>query len=143
VSARAVWAAKRPVTKPVRSGIIKYPITQADIDRLISNELKGIRFPVSPVYNGRIKDMGRTDFFVGLHGERIGVDRILIGKQVSSGDAELLDTLLHERLESKICLSPAETYKDMQGDDVVSRYVKHQYIAAVISRYFRMREWSK
>jgi len=81
---------------------MRYPITQNDIDDIVSNELNSLVFPVKPMYNSRIKDNGRTIAEMYKWGQLKQIRGIEIGKQDKPTREFLIDTLLHEYYEALI-----------------------------------------
>lgn len=142
ISGKSFWKARNALRKPAGNGIIKYPTSQEKIDEIIKTTLKGIRFSGPVIYNPRIRnDAGQAIFLKGLNGENMSLEKIVIGKQLKPGDTELIDTLIHEELEARINVfdTTVKKYIKMQGTSEVKRFERHQHIAKVISRYFRMK----
>ena len=79
----------------------KYPTSDEEINSIIHNELSGIKFSVSPVYNSRIGSAGKTKAAVSPSG-RIRIKSIEIGKQYRNTKEALIDTIIHEELEARI-----------------------------------------
>ena len=146
---RAVKDMPCSVAKGSKSGKMqgKYPASQKQIDKLASTKLKNIRFSSRLVYNEKLKEYGKTHWIYGkkgLSGESkiIGVRLIQIGKQTKPGSKELMDTMIHEELEARIGTQRYSKYAKLQGysDDEID--TRHEYIQAVINRYFRMKGWT-
>ena len=131
--------ALRAAAKAKAAGRYRHPASQERIDALTSGALAGVRFSAPPTYNGRIRTPGLTK--VGYDGDgRKYAGPVYIGKQAKPGDAELVDTILHEELEARIRLNRhgSERYWRLNsaGDDV-----RHAYIQKIIDRYVRMKAY--
>lgn len=113
-----------------------YPVTQKQIDDLLSGELSNLRFRAHPQYNARIRTPGKTTFLVYSWGEVKGVKKIEIGKQYRDTEESLIDTILHEELEARLTLRFGAAQILQWGDEEV-----HRRIDSIIKRYFRMRGW--
>lgn len=129
--------ALRAAAKAKAAGRYRHPASQERIDALTSGALAGVRFSAPPTYNGRIRTPGLTK--VGYDGDgRKYAGPVYIGKQAKPGDAELVDTILHEELEARIWLNRhgSERYWRLNsaGDDE-----RHAYIQKIIDRYVRMK----
>lgn len=129
--------ALRAAAKAKAAGRYRHPASQERIDALASGALAGVRFSAPPTYNGRIRTPGLTK--VGYDGDgRKYAGPVYIGKQAKPGDAELVDTILHEELEARIWLNRhgSERYWRLNsaGDDE-----RHAYIQKIIDRYVRMK----
>ncbi len=130
---------KQPIIRVFpRSVGTRYPTSQEEIDNIIKNTLRGIRFSAKVLYNPRIRSDGKM-VAKELHG-RVWIERIEIGKQYKEGVKELIDTILHEELEARIVNRAfnegSERYMKMfrAGDSAI-----HPYINKVIARYMRMK----
>lgn len=130
---RALHALRRNKAHLVKG---KYPVTQEQIDDLVNGKLSGIRFSARPKYSARISSFGLTSIKRDRDGRRSTV--IQIGKQKRPGEAELVDTLVHEELEARIALNrhSRELYYHLNAapDDE-----RHAYIQKIIDRYVKMR----
>ena len=146
ISQKAAWARKNYYKAP-KSGIIKiyreklkrgqYPISQSQIDDILKNELKNLKFSAPPIYNARIATPGKTGIEFFAWGEYKGVTKMEIGKQYGEGKENLIDTLLHEELEVRLAKRLGESgMRKLSNDDI------HDYINSVIERYFRMKGWN-
>lgn len=113
-----------------------YPVTQEQIDALVDGKLSGIRFTARPKYNSRISSFGLTSIKRDEEGRRRAV--VQIGKQKRPGEAELVDTLLHEELEARIALNRHNRERYYRLNDV-SNDERHAYIQKIIDRYVKMR----
>jgi len=84
-------------------GVKRYPSSQQEIDDILRNELKNIRFSAKVIYNPKLRLLGKTT--ATIQG-KISVRNIKIevGKQAKPGRKELIETLLHEELEARIIL---------------------------------------
>lgn len=113
-----------------------HPVTQEQIDALVDSKLSGIRFTARPKYNSRISSFGLTSIKRDEEGRRRAV--VQIGKQKRPGEAELVDTLLHEEMEARIALNwhNRELYFHL---NVASEDERHAYIQKIIDRYVKMR----
>ena len=84
----------------------KHPISQIQIDDILTNELKDFNFPVKPIYNPRIWSNGMTSGHVYKWGQlKDGTLTIQIGMQDSPNKEFLIDTLLHEYYEAQILIN--------------------------------------
>lgn len=115
----------------------KYPVTQEQIDALVDGKLSGVRFSARPTYDARINSFGLTSIKRDKNGRRSTV--VKIGKQKRPGDAELIDTLIHEELEARIALNTRsrELYYHFNGAN--GDVERHAYIQKIIDRYVKMR----
>ena len=109
------------------------------INRVCSNQLSGVRFSTHPVYNGRIQSQGKTTGIRLPHGAT-KVSKIEIGRQINGNIETLLDTLLHEELEARIMIKSCKS-KKFKNLDLVGDKKRHEYINAVIKRFFLMKGW--
>jgi hypothetical protein len=114
-----------------------YPVSQKQIDDIISGDLAGIKFSARPTYSSRITTPGMTTFELYSWGEVKGIKALKIGKQFSNDPRELFDTLLHEELEARIQLK--RTKKHISLSKAGTDAVIHPYIDKVIARYNRMK----
>ena len=114
----------------------KHPVSQEEIDGILSNELKDFQFPVQPRYNPRIWSNGLTSGLMYQWGQlKEGSLSIEIGKQDNPTREFLIDTLLHEYYEAKIMIN-------QYADDFYSKLskksskVRHEWIQGEIERFF-------
>lgn len=117
-------------------------VSQEEVDSILINELRGIKFRDPVVVNNRLKRaQGRTKPLVSETGREIGVAKIEIGLQDRGTKECLINTLVHENLEAKILRGY------IAGEDKYWRLYRasdeerHDYIERVIKRYFRMKGW--
>lgn len=91
-----------------------------------------MRFSAEITYNSRLRTPGRTDMAISPLGQ-VTVTRCMIGKQYKPGDAEIMDSILHEELEIRIARNQSERFRKMAkgGDDTI-----HPYINSVIDKFF-------
>ena len=122
-----------------------HPTTQADIDRVIANELNGIRFLAKPTHAPNLRPQGRT--FVEpdpVTGKPV-VTKILIGAQNHPGDKPLIRTLLHEQLEGKcgLRLSAEKLQRLLESPKEFMYYTRytHEYIERVLDRFYKIKGW--
>lgn len=101
--------------------------------------MSGIKFPIAPEYNSRIRDNGKTIATVYHWGEVKEIKAIYIGKQDKDTKEFLIDTLLHEKLEAKILITKTDKYQKLNS---MSDEKRHEYINNVIKRYFKMKGWN-
>jgi len=134
--ADVVIAEQSKERKPKRA---RYTVTQEQIDEILSEELKDYQFPVKPIYNPRIRDNGITTTEVFRTGEIKGIKLIQIGKQDIPGKAFLIDTLLHEYLETEILIkqNTNSLYRRLNESDTKKR---HNWINKQISKFFKKLE---
>lgn len=113
-----------------------HPVTQEQIDELVTGKLSGVRFSAAPKYSARIGSFGLTSVKRDKDGRRHVA--ILIGKQRRPEEAELVDTLVHEELEARIALNrhSRELYYRLNA---ASDDERHAYIQKIIDRYVKMR----
>ena len=114
----------------------RYPVTQGEIDDVLSNELKGFQFPVKPLYNPRIWSNGMTTGFVYKWGQlKEGTLSIEVGKQDRPAREFLIDTLLHEFYEAQILINQYtdEFFRKLSKK---SSKAQHEWIYAQINKYF-------
>jgi len=111
----------------------RYPVTQAQIDDILENELKGFDFPIKPVYNPRIKDNGRI--IAEVRGQVKKIKKIEIGKQDKPERKFLIDTILHEYYESEILIKrlTSDIYLNLDNALALER---HKWIDSQISSFF-------
>lgn len=114
----------------LKAGI--YPTSDEKIQELINGPLSGVRFSAEITYNGRLKTPGRTDMVISPLGQ-VTVIRCMIGKQYKPGDADIMDSILHEELEIRIARNRSERFRKMAkgGNDTI-----HPYINSVIDKFF-------
>ena len=117
----------------------RYEVSSSELNNIINNELSNINFPVTPTYNSRIRDNGKTIATLYPWGEVKEIKNIYIGKQDKETKEFLIDTLLHEKLEAKILLIKTSKYQNLNN---LSEEKRHEYINSVIKRYFRMKGWN-
>lgn len=113
-----------------------YPVTQEQIDGLLSGKLSNLQLRTRPQYNARIRTPGKTTFLVYSWGEVKSVKKTEIGKQYRDTEESLIDTILHEELEARLTLRFGADQILQWGDEEV-----HRRIDSIIKRYFRMRGW--
>lgn len=134
---KALTGAQWTGTMKAKAAKAVYPTTQAEIDELVNTELSGIKFTVHPTYNERIRTPGATVLGKNSLGEKY-VKAMNIGKQAKPGNAELIDTLIHEELEARIWLNfhGSEKYwlLNSASDDE-----RHAYIQKIIDKYVKMK----
>ena len=123
--------------KPASPKRYRYEASQEIIDSLISNELSGVRFSVHPTYTNRIGTPGLTKIVRDENGRKY-VKSMQIGKQARSGNAELIDSLLHEELEARIALNrhSSEKYWELNS---CSNEERHSYIQKIINKFMSMK----
>lgn len=120
-------------------GVNRYPVTQEQIDDILSNELKDYDFPVKPIYNPRIRDNGRTIAEMYKWGQLKSIKAIEIGKQDSPKRDFLMDTLLHEYYEAYILQQQyMEDFYDKLSK--ASDEKRHQWIQEQIETFFESLE---
>ena len=117
----------------------RYEVSPNELNNIINNELSNIKFPITPTYNSRIRDNGKTIAALYPWGEVKEIKNIYIGKQDKETKEFLIDTLLHEKLEAKILLTKTSKYQNLNN---LSEEKRHEYINNVIKRYFRMKGWN-
>ena len=117
----------------------RYDVSEEMFDNVLNNELKNIKFPVRPEYNPRIRDNGKTIATTYPWGEVKKIKSILIGKQDKKTKEYLIDTFLHEKMESKILITKTSKYKKLNESSDEER---HKYIDKVIERFFRIKGWN-
>lgn len=141
---KAYGVAKQPralhsktLFKPASPKRYRYEASQEIIDSLISNELSGVRFSVHPTYTNRIGTPGLTKIVRDENGRKY-VKSMQIGKQARSGNAELIDSLLHEELEARIALNrhSSEKYWELNS---CSNEERHSYIQKIINKFMSMK----
>ena len=122
------------ISNPAKSSN-RYPVTQEQIDDILANELKDIKFPVRPLYNPRIKDNGRTIAEMYKWGQLKQIKSIDIGKQDKPDRAFLIDTLLHEYYEAIILENQFtdDYYKNISKKD----NKRHAWIDEQITSFFK------
>ncbi len=113
-------------------------VSQDEVDLLIKNELKGIKFSAPITVNLKIASPGLAR--LRLERNRIVGIKILIGKQMKAGQAELINSIIHEELEVRIHV---RAYNYNISEDV-SRVEQgdlslHPYINKAIKKYFRIK----
>jgi len=121
---------------PSRKGN-RYPVTQEQIDDVLSDELKDFVFPVKPTYNPRIWSNGMTTGQIYKWGQlKDGTLSIQIGKQDSPDRNFLVDTLLHEYYESQILVNQYtdEFFRNLSRKSSV---IQHEWVYEQIDNYFR------
>lgn len=117
-------------------------VSQDAVDKLINNELSGIRFDESVIVNPRLKRaQGRVIPKLSETNRETGVERIEIGRQDRNTKECLINTLVHENLESKILKGYIEGNDKYWKLYQASDDERHEYIDKVIKRYFRMKGW--
>lgn len=117
----------------------RFEVSEKVFSSVIKNELSGIKFPIAPEYNSRIRDNGKTIATVYHWGEVKEIKAIYIGKQDKDTKEFLIDTLLHEKLEAKILITKTDKYQKLNS---MSDEKRHEYINNVIKRYFKMKGWN-
>lgn len=117
----------------------RYDVSSNELNNIVNNELSNINFPITPIYNSKIRDNGKTIATLYPWGEIKEIKNIYIGKQDKETKEFLIDTLLHEKLEAKILLTKTSTYQNLNN---LSEEKRHEYINSVIKRYFRMKGWN-
>ncbi len=117
----------------------RYEVSPNELNNIINNELSNINFPITPTYNSRIRDNGKTIATLYPWGEVKEIKNIYIGKQDKETKEFLIDTLLHEKLEAKILLTKTSKYQNLNN---LSEEKRHEYINNIIKRYFRMKGWN-
>lgn len=104
----------------------KYPVSNEQIDDILNNELKEFEMPVKPTYNPRIRSQGRVRATETGWGT-VTINSIDIGKQVKDTRECLIDSILHEYLESQILLNKNfnQFYADLysEGDEAIHKYI--------------------
>ncbi len=118
----------------------KYPTSDEEINSIIHNELSGINFSASPVYNSRIGSAGKTTANISPSG-RIRIKSIEIGKQYRNTKEALIDTIIHEELEARIFTRSYHS-KKYQKLNNASDSERHKYINRVIKKYYGMKGWN-
>lgn len=118
----------------------KYPVTQEQIDDIISNELNGFEIIKHPTYNGRLRDQGKTTAELYPWGEVKQIKKIEIGPQSKDTKECLIDSIVHEELEAKIMLESGKSdfYKDLHE---MSDADRHAYINSKIKELFESKGW--
>jgi hypothetical protein len=121
--------------------LIRYPVTQEQIDDVLKNELKNFEFPVKPIYNPRIKDNGRTIGEIYKWGQLKQIKSIEIGKQDNQSRHFLIDTLLHEYYEAEIMEKQYtdDFYKKLSN---LKDNERHNWIHKQIELFFKEMEAS-
>jgi len=125
-------ASERPSQKGNR-----YPVTQEQIDDILTNELREFVFPVKPIYNPRIWANGMTTGEVYKWGQlKPDTLKIRIGKQDRPSREFLVDTILHEYFESQIM---TKQFHDefFTGLSKKSSALQHEWIYEQIDNYFK------
>ena len=112
-------------------------ITQKRVDKILNSNLSNVSFSADIEVNNRISDYGQTKIVRPPVG-RAKVSKILIGKQKTDSDLDLIDTLIHEELEARIAVRSYdnEFYAKL---DKASDEERHKYINKVIERFMRGR----
>jgi hypothetical protein len=125
-------------TYPAKSSS-RYPVTQEQIDDILDNELKGLVFPVKPVYNSRIQANGVTKGEFYSWGQLKQIRSIEIGKQDSPSREFLTDTLLHEYFEAVVMEKQytEDFYRRLSRAGDTKR---HKWIDAQIAQFLRKME---
>lgn len=141
----------KSVAKSDDSGIIelknksaktnRFPTTQENIDRLIDEDMSGIKFTKRPQYNSRIRDNGKTTIREFSDGSVKEIVKVEIGKQDKSSAEFLEDTILHEELEARIAIRSkySNRYKKIYK---MSDNERHKYINKAIKKYYLLRGWN-
>lgn len=117
----------------------KYPTSNNEIDKILENELSGVKFSAHPVYNGRIASAGKTVGTIKPSG-KITIKSMEIGKQYRNTKEALIDTIIHEELEARIMLRSRNSKKF----SILNRTTdaeRHKYINRVIKKYFSKKGW--
>ena len=117
----------------------KYPTSNNEIDKILENELSGVKFSAHPVYNGRIASAGKTVGTIKSSG-KITIKSMEIGKQYRNTKEALIDTIIHEELEARIMLRSRNSKKF----SILNRTTdaeRHKYINRVIKKYFSKKGW--
>lgn len=118
----------------------KFPTSDEEINKLVSNELSGIHFTAHPTYNPRIASSGKTVGIFSPLGRCFKIKSMEIGKQYVDTKEALLDSIVHEELEARIMIR-SNYSKKFQKLHRASDDERHKYINSVIARYFRIRGW--
>ena len=115
----------------------RFPSSQAEIDKVLGEELKNVRLSGPVIYNPRLRCQGKTISTLYPWGETKS-QIIEIGKQVKPGGTELIDTILHEEMEARIVKRSyrSEKYKriDRGGEKTT-----HPYLIPIVERFIRMK----
>lgn len=152
-SSKAAWVNRKGLQSNGSSGIIKanklgkreapvrYSSSQEEIDSLLKNELKGIRFSASITYNPRLRaSYGQTKAI--MKNGRLKSLTIEISKQARPGKAEIIDTILHEEMEARIIKRAYKKnivkYKKM---DALGEQGTHPYLLPRVKRYLKLKGW--
>ncbi|MEG0620546.1 MAG: hypothetical protein RR477_05395 [Raoultibacter sp.] len=138
---RALNSTARAKAVRMKTPRYQHASSQDEIDALVSGVLSGVRFSTRPIYNSRIGTPGLTKIGIDKQTGRKYANPVHIGKQAKPGEAELVDTLLHEELEARIWLdrhrSDRYWHLNNASDDE-----RHAYIQKIIDRYVKMRDIS-
>ena len=120
----------------------RFPTTQTEIDRIVSNELSGVRFSAPISYNPRLRtSYGQTKTII--KGSSIVSQTIEIGKQSRPGTAELIDTILHEEMEARIVRRAVKNPDSIWGAmDRAGEAGTHPYLLPIVSRFMKLKGWS-
>lgn len=111
-----------------------HPVTQEQIDGLVNGKLSGVRLSAHPTYNPRISSYGKTKIKYDENGNRQTI--MEIGKQKRPGEAELVDSIIHEELEARIALNPRASDRYFHLNSA-SNDERHAYIQKIIDRHVK------